>query len=1278
MIFNTLYNYFKNKKLLFIGLIILFTGAALYTALKIRTTEDISKMIPIDDELRRFNYANQHIKLNDKIILHLSLKAGNSVANTNSLISFADSLEYRLAKNYSEHISAIQNTIDDTKTAELYDIFYQNLPLFLDEEDYLKIDTLLQDEEIKKTLAADFRFLISPASLVSKKFIQKDPLNLTPIALKKLQKLQFDDSYQLHENHIFTKDKKHLFLFIISNYSNNETGKNKQLVEGIRQTLATLKAEMPDIKAEMFGAPVISVGNAERIKKDVILTVSIALSLLLLFLSLFYRRFIVFFIIFLPAAFGALVSLALLYLFKGEISAISLGIGSVLVGISIDYSLHIFTHHRSTPKISEMFSDISIPILMSSLTTAAAFFCLLFVSSEALNDLGLYAGISVISAALFALIVLPHFLKNKQEKHRQSERKNWIEQFTAYPFHKNKFALLLLFSFTLLVLFTYRNAEFESDMDKMNYMSPELKQAEKNLEEISNDALRKMFFVVTGTTLNEALSTNDRLSEKIEGLRKSGIVSNYSSAAYFLASDSLQKIKIRRWNAFFKEKNIDSLSRKLIEYGKIYGFKENAFADFYKLLHKDFSPLDQATQQKLISVLGNDLISESNGITSIVTLLKLKQENKEQVYQNIHSGKNIYIVDKKYITDKIVHILKSDFNGLVFISLLAVFVILLLYFGRIELSLITFIPMIISWLWTLGFMSLFNIKFTIFSIIISSFIFGLGIDYSIFISRGLLQKYRYGTNNLPSYKTSVLLSAITTVTAIGVLIFAKHPAMRSIAFLSVIGIISVVFVSYTLQPILFNFLIKQQGKMRSAPVTAKDLFFALSVFVFFLLGSIVSILLWLLLSVLPFKRNFKKHIFHYWLFLLSKIINYIPLNIKKIINNPFKEQFKKPAVIIANHQAHIDITLLLMLHPKILILTNDWVQKNIFYGKIVRFADYYPTSNGFEKNLALLKEKVKQGYSVLIFPEGSRSDNLEIKRFHKGAFEYAEALDIDILPIIIQGAGDCIPKGEPFLQSGQISVNILQRIKHRDFGDTSREQAKNIRKYMASEYKKIRKKYETPDYFRKKLIANYIYKTPILEHYTRIKTGIEKNYAFFNHILPKTGQITDIGTGYGYLPYMLHFCAPGRRLTGIDYDCQKINTAKNNISKNDKTEFICSDVLHATFPKSDAFLINDVLHYMPKDKQKELIIKCIKNLNKGGKIIIRDGNSEMKQKHKGTKLSEFFSTKLLKFNKTQFERLHFTSKNEILEIISNYNFEVNIIDETKFTSNIIFVLSEKA
>ena len=85
-------------------------------------------------------------------------------------------------------------------------------------------------------------------------------------------------------------------------------------------------------------------------------------------------------------------------------------------------------------------------------------------------------------------------------------------------------------------------------------------------------------------------------------------------------------------------------------------------------------------------------------------------------------------------------------------------------------------------------MAIAGIKFNIVNIIISALIFGLGDDYSLFVMDGLLSEYKTGKKNLASYKSSILLSAITTIAGLGVLIFAKHHALRSIAFISVTGI----------------------------------------------------------------------------------------------------------------------------------------------------------------------------------------------------------------------------------------------------------------------------------------------------------------------------------------------------------------------------------------------------------------------------------------------------------------------------------------------------------
>ena len=148
-----------------------------------------------------------------------------------------------------------------------------------------------------------------------------------------------------------------------------------------------------------------------------------------------------------------------------------------------------------------------------------------------------------------------------------------------------------------------------------------------------------------------------------------------------------------------------------------------------------------------------------------------------------------------------------------------VFMVLLIVYGRIELTLVSFIPMFISWIWILGIMGMAGIQFNIINIIISALIFGLGDDYSLFIMDGLLQEYKTGKKNLSSFKSSIILSAITTIAGLGVLIFAKHPALQSIALISIIGILCVVIMSQILIPFFFSVLIKNRVSKNRFPWT---------------------------------------------------------------------------------------------------------------------------------------------------------------------------------------------------------------------------------------------------------------------------------------------------------------------------------------------------------------------------------------------------------------------------------------------------------------------------
>jgi 1-acyl-sn-glycerol-3-phosphate acyltransferase len=360
------------------------------------------------------------------------------------------------------------------------------------------------------------------------------------------------------------------------------------------------------------------------------------------------------------------------------------------------------------------------------------------------------------------------------------------------------------------------------------------------------------------------------------------------------------------------------------------------------------------------------------------------------------------------------------------------------------------LPIVISWIWTVGIMGLLGISFNIFNVIILTFVFGLGIDYSIFVMRGLIQGYKYGITDLSSYKVSVILSVFTTILGIGVLIFAKHPALRSIATMSIIGIVTVVFVTFTTLPGIFKWMVTYKKGLRNRPVTLLDLVFSIISLFVFIGGALIMSLFSLILEIVPVKKQKKKWVFHVIFSKLTWFLLYLNIFSPKKIINPHNEDFKKPAVIIANHQSHIDLMLLMLLNPRILIVSNARNYYHPVHGRAIRYADFIPHDVGYEKMAEMAAEKVREGYSIMIFPEGHRSDTGEIKRFHKGAFELAKTLKIDVLPIIIYGQYQCLKKSEFFLKRCSVITKILPRIDltSNEFGASSKEQAKTVQSYF--------------------------------------------------------------------------------------------------------------------------------------------------------------------------------------------------------------------------------------
>jgi predicted RND superfamily exporter protein len=110
-------------------------------------------------------------------------------------------------------------------------------------------------------------------------------------------------------------------------------------------------------------------------------------------------------------------------------------------------------------------------------------------------------------------------------------------------------------------------------------------------------------------------------------------------------------------------------------------------------------------------------------------------------------------------------------------------------------------------------MSLLHIEFNIVNIILATFIFGLGDDYTIFITEGMMYEYARGKKMLGTYKNTVALSALIMLAGIGSLIVAQHPAMRPLAEITILGMVSVVITAYVLPPTSSGKLVTKRERL---------------------------------------------------------------------------------------------------------------------------------------------------------------------------------------------------------------------------------------------------------------------------------------------------------------------------------------------------------------------------------------------------------------------------------------------------------------------------------
>lgn len=1177
-----LYDFMASHKSLCFSSLLVITLLLVVSLCGLEYKEDISDFLPASGNEKEVLSVYQDISSSDRIIAVFGKKGavkGEGTENKSEAENESES-EYDRGDYIVEAINTYREIIENTdslhlvrnivfradieKYEGLIEYVYSNIPYFLSAEDYIRMDTLLRDEGyISRQLASDKAMLMLPSSSMLSVKISWDPLSLFDPVLKSLQQINRTNLFETYDGYIFTPGMEKAVVMMSSPFGGSETKNNTHLVEYITSVADSVKTLYPDISISYTGAPVIAVGNARQIKNDSILSVTIALILILLLLSYAFRRVCNLFLILLSILWGWIFAMGMLAVVRDSISLIVVGISSIILGIAINYPLHLIAHLSSTSNVRDALKEVASPLIIGNITTIGAFMALIPLDAVALRDLGLFSTFLLFGTILFVMAYLPHLVRKgrkRKEQREEGEKRVPFGRIENITFGKTSVTTLLLILLTVVFGYFSRYARFNSDISNINYMTEEQREELRYFGQLvsSADNGKESIYVVSkGASFDEALSNGDAIRDSLSALLVNEKGEKIYSCSRFITSNEERERRIQLWNGFIarhRERLVSEFEKEALKEG----FVGAAFAPYLELVQKSNSGEFGYDETLLKSIFASYLSADTlSGSYRVIDILSVEEGRGVCIEREISDWNNPYCLSfsVKSMNSALANRLSDNFNYIGWACGLIVFFFLWLSFGKIELALLSFLPMAVSWIWILGIMGLTGIEFNIVNIILATFIFGQGDDYTIFIAEGCCYEYGYRKRLLESYKSSIIISALIMFIGIGTLIFAGHPALNTLAQVTIIGMFSVVLMAFTLPPIVFNWIVKSRGRYRYRPLTLSALMRSIVCgvcwIVQLLTGYITGVLFYIAGAVVGSGRELRSRVLVRLVSIIHKIDQKLIPGVEYTLRNPYNEDFTKPAIIVCNHQSMLDPMCLMALSHKIRIVANTRSSHNPVIRFMFRWLGFYTIErenftawqdSSLERDLDIFRNYIASGYSIAVFPEGARSANSAILRYRKGAFYLAHELNVDILPVIIHGMNNIMPLHSFMSHPGPLTVCIEKRITPSSsyIGSSYSDTTRLVHKLFIARYEQVCKEIETTSFYARLLLERYMYKGADI--YREVKRNMKKfhNYTCYADNLPD--DITSVyilNSGLGELALMVALVNPKVDVIACEMDEQR-------------------------------------------------------------------------------------------------------------------------------------------
>jgi predicted exporter len=684
----------------------------------------------------------------------------------------------------------VRASLEEAQLEELYALYFPRRHYFLSDRPEREIPSLLEEAALRERALALRRRLASPASTALDRVAPADPLGAFEAIVGRLR--AGESSLRMRRGHFVSADGRFAILLAATRASAFDSGAQAPLLDDLGESFEAIARRLGGgLELEIAFAGRIAVDAERRMKRDVYLIAACSfLGVAALFLA-FVGSLRGFLIVAVPPLAGILVATSLGLAVFGNLDGLTMAFGASLMGIAIDYSIHLLIHRGLAPAAETppaTVRRIRPSLVLGALTTVASVAGLGFTAFPAFREMSFFAAVGVLAALAASLFVLPSLLASAPAlPARSAATAARLGRMLGRLERAPRALLLLPLAAGAGALIALPRLEWSDDVSRLGGLDPDLVEEDRRVRERVSRVDSGRFVVGLAPDAPAAVALADRIHGRLEGAVETGALEGARSVHALIWSEELQR---RNRAALLAD---PELYPRIDAVFASEGFRRGAFQPFaealaaappppLRLADLQASPLAELLVPYLFP-LGDELavVSHLDGVHS-----------PEAVRAALAGLEGVFFLDQRSFLNDVYREFRVTTLRQMLVGGALVLLLLGLRYRAVRPVLAAFLPSLTVALLLLALLAVMGVEANLVHVMSLVMVMGMGVDYGVFLVDSAREPARVGATML-----SLLVSCLTTVFVFGTLALSSQPALRAIGITTGLGIL----LSYLVAPL---------------------------------------------------------------------------------------------------------------------------------------------------------------------------------------------------------------------------------------------------------------------------------------------------------------------------------------------------------------------------------------------------------------------------------------------------------------------------------------------